>query len=125
MPLSNSYSLKTAKDQRPCFICGKISSSVLDAPDDFFFVCLSHTKDGGFCTSSAVESAVGTGRECEIEKLKREISELKAPKDKDLKESMDAKDVKEQKTEPKQTEGQGPKIYKLNRSILYLREQEK
>ena len=38
---------------------------------------------------------------------------------------MDAKDVKEQKTEPKQTEGQGPKIYKLHRSILYLREQEK
>lgn len=54
MSLCNNYSLKIAKEQRPCFICGKFSNSVLDSSDDFFFICLSHTKDSGFCTVSEV-----------------------------------------------------------------------
>ena len=60
MSLSNSYSLKTVaiKDQRPCFICGKLSSSVFDAADDFFFCLLVTYKGLGFCTSSAIKNEI-------------------------------------------------------------------
>ena len=51
MALSNRYRLKRAAEGKPCFICGKGSEYVLDASDDFFYVCLSHVKDSSFCTT--------------------------------------------------------------------------
>ena len=116
MPLSNNYSLRTAKDQRPCFICGKFTSSVLDAPDDFFFICLSHPNDSGFCTVVTTTIIKSEAHEdSEIDKLKMEISELKG--------QINKTDSKE--TDKQDTKIDGPKVYKLHRSILYLREQEK
>lgn len=128
MPLSNNYSLRTAKDQRPCFICGKFSSSVLDAPDDFFFVCLSHTKDFGFCSVSITQVETKAHDESEIELLKREISELKGQLNKsvsnELETDVKTKVVEEPKNNVVQQEP-AKTVYKLHRSIVYLREQEK
>jgi hypothetical protein len=128
MPLSNNYSLRTAKDQRPCFICGKFSSSVLDAPDDFFFVCLSHTKDSGFCSVSITQVETKAHDESEIELLKREISELKGQLNKsvsnELETDVKTKVVEEPKNNVVQQEP-AKTVYKLHRSIVYLREQEK
>ncbi len=130
MSLTNNYSLRTAKDQRPCFICGKFSSSVLDAPDDFFFICLSHTKDSSFCSIITIpitptgSNKVTADEESEIEKLKKEIS--------DLKEQLNKKETKETeaKTEEKKLETTAPpvpvvNVYKLHRSFLFMREEEK
>jgi len=123
MPLSNNYSLRAAKDQRPCFICGKFSSSVLDAPDDFFFVCSSHLKDSGFCSVSEISTATKT-EFSEIEQLKKEISEMKRQGQSNELEIESNNKSEEPKTatvilEPAKA------VYKLHRSILYLREQEK
>lgn len=127
MPLANKYSLKTAKELRPCFICGKFCTSVFDAPDDFFFVCLSHTKDSTFCTSDTAEPEVKQlqkqAEDDEIEALKREIAELKTPK------TEDKNDQKEQEKESPTKESitppsSSPRFYKLHRSFAYLREQE-
>ena len=117
MALSNSYSLKavSSKDQRPCFICGKFSSSVLDAPDDFFFVCLSHTKDTGFCTSLS-DSVREDGNE--IVKSKKEITESKT-------QQINKSDSKDSQKDEAPSKIEGPPIFKLHRSILFLREQEK
>lgn len=81
--MSNNYSLRTTRDQRPCFVCGKLSSSVLDAPDDFFFICLSHTKDSSFCTiesSGPVKFVKNKAGEEEIATLKKEISKFQNKK---------------------------------------------
>lgn len=129
MPLSNNYSLKIAKDQRPCFICGKFSSSVFDAPDDFFFVCLSHTKDSGFCsivkeTQTATETT--DNEESEIELLKKEISELKGQLNRNESKEIEADAAAKKLEEPKITIDPPAKtVFKLHRSIFYLREQEK
>lgn len=151
--LCNKYFLKTTKDQKPCFICGKFGSSVLDAPDDFFFACLNHLKDSGFCTPiyvdvpATVEPPVKIAtdeKEKELEKLKKEIEELKSQigkspngKDKigdtkaDSKPSTtdDVKD-KDKPKEPIKASTPTPPVrkidhYQLHRSILYLREQQK
>lgn len=140
MPLSNSYSLKTTKDQqRPCFICGKSSSTVLDAVDDFFFVCLSHTRDNGFCTSESV----GLKKDTQTETLKKDTQSAGTKKDilpdglnKDGKDSKGPTDSKDSKgpidsidgkgpSDSKDSNADGPKIYKLHRAILFLREKEK
>ena len=94
MPLSNNYSLRTAKDQRPCFICGKFASSVLDAPDDFFFICLSHCSDSGFCTVTTTIIKSEAHEDSEIDKLKMEISELKGQINKTDSKETDKQDTK-------------------------------
>ncbi len=118
MPLSNNYSLRTTnvKDQKPCFICGKSSNSVLDAHDDFFFVCLSHTKDVGFCS------------EPDVAKVSALVPKHKSAEDKTT--PKPSKDSEKTNPDPKpeaETVPEPPKvfIYKLHRSILYLREEEK
>ena len=126
MPLSNNYSLRTAKDQRPCFICGKFSSSVLDAHDDFFFVCSSHLKDSGFCSVSEISTATKT-EFSEIEQLKKEISEIKGQPNKSEANELEIESNKKPE-EPKTTNfipEPAKAVFKLHRSILYLREQEK
>lgn len=123
MALSNFYSLRTAKDKRSCFICGKMSSAVLDAPDDFFFVCLSHLNDSGFCTSLVGPAVSQTENNESSEKLKKDINDSKAQKDKESTDNLESMESKNNSSEVVKIDG--PKNYKLHRSILYLREQEK
>ena len=127
MALSNCYHLKTATEQRACFVCGKLSSSVFDAPDDFFFICLSHTKDQSFC--SIVFRINTNDEESEIQSLKLEIDGLK----KQLSEKSDIKEenkndtlinvINEIRNSPKNNQ-EIVKQYKLHASFIYLREKE-
>ncbi len=50
MALENKYQFKRTAEAKPCFICGRSAEQVLDAADDFFYICASHVKDPGFCT---------------------------------------------------------------------------
>ena len=111
--LSNNYHLRTTKDSKFCFVCGKTSNFVLDAPDDFFFVCLSHTKDSGFCTmiGEVIETDV------EIVKMNTENTELKG--NEKLTESKLSLPL------PADVASGNVCTYKLHRSILFLRVQEK
>jgi hypothetical protein len=99
-PLSNIYKLKTTKDPRACFICGKASTSVFDAHDDFFFVCPSHVKDAGFCT----------------------IINQPTPPSKEESESDKEKEDDKEGDEFSKVE---ILMYRLHRSILFLRERER
>lgn len=106
------------------FICGKFSSSVLDAFDDFLFVCSSHLKDSGFCSVSEISTATKTEFN-EIEKLKKENSEIKIESNKnELKELEIEIESKKNPEEAKTTNAiplPAKSVYKLHRSILYLR----
>ena len=100
LPLSNVYKLKSTKDPRACFICGKSSTSVFDALDDFFFVCPSHVKDNGFCT----------------------IINQPTPPSKEESESDKEKEDDKEGDECLKVE---ILMYRLHRSILFLRERER
>lgn len=128
MPLSNKYRLKKSAEYRACFICGKTSECVFDSGDDFFFVCLSHTKDAGFCTPVLVEVKPSVKPEDEVTKLKAEIETLKS--------QLSAKDPnndKKQEKQPEKSAKESAKVeepkreishYQLHKSILYLREKQ-
>lgn len=88
--------------------------------DDFFFVCLSHTRDNGFCTSESV----GLKKDTLSAGTKKEIQPTEPKDAKDSKGPTDSKDSKGP-IDSKDSNADGPKIYKLHRTILFLREKEK
>ncbi|KAF2269293.1 DUF1742-domain-containing protein [Lojkania enalia] len=85
---------------KACWICYKPSTSVLITPDnkDFFYICVGHLKDSGFCQPDADEVAAATARkkkeelDREIEKIKKEYEEKSARKREKRKEKEKEKD---------------------------------
>ncbi|KAH6639412.1 VPS4-associated protein 1 [Boeremia exigua] len=108
-PFENTwYHRKVAENAtKPCNICYKPTSSVLITPSnkDFFYVCIGHLSDRGFCQPDADEAAELAERkkkeemDREVEKVKKEYEE----KQKLKKEKRKAKD-KEKDKETKATE---------------------
>ncbi|KAF2872445.1 VPS4-associated protein 1 [Massariosphaeria phaeospora] len=80
MALQNTWHHRRVADgsAKACWICYKPSTSVLITPDnkDFFYTCLGHLKDRGFCLPDADEAAVAAER-TEKEELDREIAKVK------------------------------------------------
>ncbi|CUS09374.1 unnamed protein product [Tuber aestivum] len=88
-PFQNTYHLRKVADtsSKPCTICYKHTPQVLITPDqkDFFYVCLSHTRDRGFATAvvpTMKEETEGARKvredkelEAEVERVKREFLE--------------------------------------------------
>ncbi|KAL8718720.1 MAG: hypothetical protein Q9225_004184 [Loekoesia sp. 1 TL-2023] len=93
--LQNLWHLRRVGEasSKPCDICYKPTTSVLITPDqkDYFYICLGHLKDRGFCTPviDAAEAAAKKKKEeldREIELIKKEYEE-KIKKRKKSKES--------------------------------------
>ncbi|KAI0968032.1 DUF1742-domain-containing protein [Xylaria arbuscula] len=99
-----------------CEICYKPSTSVLITPDkqDFFYVCLAHLKDRGFCSPIIDQDAIAAKKKREmdeeVERLKKEYeekqrkkkekeAEKEKEKDKDKDKETDKKDSKEKDDE--------------------------
>ncbi|KAF2737304.1 DUF1742-domain-containing protein, partial [Polyplosphaeria fusca] len=97
---------------KACWICYKPSSSVLITPDnkDFFYLCIGHLKDRGFCVPDADEAAAAAARtkqmelDREIEKVKKEYEERQARKREKRKEKDKDKDKDKDKGSKKQDE---------------------
>ncbi|KAF2256311.1 DUF1742-domain-containing protein [Trematosphaeria pertusa] len=106
---------------KACWICYKPSTSVLITPDkkDFFYICVGHLSDRGFCQPDADEAAAAAtrkkkeelDREIELvkkeyeekQKLKREKRKAKEKekgkgKDKDAKKTEDEEDKEDEKS---------------------------
>ncbi|KAK3988782.1 VPS4-associated protein 1 [Cladorrhinum sp. PSN332] len=87
---------------KSCEICFKPSTSVLITDDnkDWFYVCLGHLKDKGFCTPkidhAAIEARKKKELEDEIERVKKEYEERqKKKKEKEKKDDKDKDKDKE------------------------------
>ncbi|KAI9183984.1 hypothetical protein H9P43_003037 [Blastocladiella emersonii ATCC 22665] len=53
LPFKNQYRHRRAAGDRACWVCGKPTFEVLTHDDvDFFFVCMNHIQDPGFCTAT-------------------------------------------------------------------------
>ncbi|EOD50106.1 hypothetical protein UCRNP2_3139 [Neofusicoccum parvum UCRNP2] len=63
---------------KACWICFKPSSSVLITPDskDFFYICIGHLKDRGFCEPDADEAAAAAEKQ-KKEEMDREVQKIK------------------------------------------------
>ncbi|KAF2199687.1 DUF1742-domain-containing protein [Delitschia confertaspora ATCC 74209] len=138
---------------KPCWICYKPTSSVLITPDnkDFFYICVGHLKDKGFCQPDAAEAAAVAAKkkeelEQEIRKVVKEYEEKKQRKKEKQKEKDKGKD-KESKEDKKKSEDEdkkdqedfdgkmkelskskedmqadeGPRIYSLNKNFYQMR----
>lgn len=87
---------------KACWICYKPSSSVLVTPDnkDFFYICVGHLADRGFCQPDAEEAAAAAARK-KKEELDREIEAVKKEYDEKQrlkKEKRKGKEKEEDKT---------------------------
>ncbi|PUU74758.1 VPS4-associated protein 1 [Tuber borchii] len=107
-PFQNTYHLRKVADtsSKPCTVCYKHTPQVLITPDkkDFFYVCLSHTRDRGFAT--AVVTA--TQEETESARKAREEKELEAEVERVKKEFLEKeKRKKEGKGKGKDKEKEG------------------
>ncbi|KAI1388962.1 DUF1742-domain-containing protein [Hypoxylon trugodes] len=90
---------------KACEVCYKPSTSVLITPEnkDFFYVCIGHIKDRGFCTPIIDQEAVAAKKkkemEEEIERAKKEYEEKQRKKrekeSKSGEETDKAKDAKD------------------------------
>ncbi|KAF1928590.1 DUF1742-domain-containing protein [Didymella exigua CBS 183.55] len=117
-PFENTWHhRKVAEDAtKPCNICYKPTSSVLITPNnkDFFYVCIGHLSDRGFCQPDADEVKEMTERkkkeemDREIEKVKKEYEEKQRikkekrkakdkDKDKETKSNEEEEDKKDEK----------------------------
>ncbi|KAL1655225.1 hypothetical protein SLS61_002109 [Didymella pomorum] len=117
-PFENTwYHRKVAENaSKPCNICFKPTSSVLITPNnkDFFYVCIGHLSDRGFCQPDADEAKELTERkkkeemDREIEKVKKEYEEKQRikkekrkakdkDKDKETKSNEEEEDKKDEK----------------------------
>ncbi|KAK2625147.1 hypothetical protein QTJ16_005516 [Diplocarpon rosae] len=117
---ANIYTHRKVADTSPkaCEICYKPSTSVLVAPEnkDFFYVCLAHLKDKGFCNAIVDEAVVAAKRkkemEAEVERVKQEFEEKQKKKEerdsaKDKDKEKD-KSGEEKRGEKKTTEKKKP-----------------
>ncbi|KAG0639586.1 VPS4-associated protein 1 [Tuber brumale] len=119
-PFQNTYHLRKVADSssKPCTICYKHTSQVLITPDrkDFFYVCLSHTRDRGFATAVVVATQEETEEarkareekelEAEVERVKKEFLEKenkrKAGKGKGNDQKKEGEEEKKKKGEEKE-----------------------
>jgi hypothetical protein len=129
MALPNTWLLRRVADSsaKSCWICYKPSSNVLITSDnkvrplltyfdiltslqDFFYVCLGHLKDRGFCVPDPSEDAAAKERmekkaqeelEREKEKVIKEYEDRKKEREKKRKDRKDAKDKKKDKDKDK------------------------
>ncbi|KAF2625271.1 DUF1742-domain-containing protein [Macroventuria anomochaeta] len=129
-PFDNTwYHRKVAGSaSKPCNICFKPTSSVLITPNnkDFFYVCIGHLSDRGFCQPDAEEAARTAERmkkeemDQEIEKVKKEYEEkqrLKKEKrkGKDKEKDKEAKSNEEEE-DKKDEQAKDDKIKELTKS---------
>ncbi|KAF2184297.1 DUF1742-domain-containing protein [Zopfia rhizophila CBS 207.26] len=152
MSLSNTWHHRRVAENsaKACWICYKPTSSVLITPDnkDFFYICIGHLKDRGFCQPDQDEAAAAAARkkeglDREIETVKKEYEEKQKRKrekhkekdkdnDKDSKkkdEEEDKKDEKEKddkikelsKSKDSSQADEGPRIYSLNKNFYQMR----
>ncbi|KAF2653388.1 DUF1742-domain-containing protein [Lophiostoma macrostomum CBS 122681] len=136
---------------KACWICYKPSTSVMITPDskDFFYICVGHLSDRGFCLPDAEEAAAAEARkkkeemDREIEKVKKEYEEKQTlkrekrkekdkGKDKDTKKQDDEEDKEDEKAKndkiqqlsKTKDEAQAdlpPRIYRLNKNFYQMR----
>ncbi|KAI2463563.1 DUF1742-domain-containing protein [Annulohypoxylon bovei var. microspora] len=104
---------------KACEVCFKPSTSVLITPEskDFFYVCPSHLRDGGFCSpiidQEAVEAKKKREMEEELERAKKEYEEKqRKKKEKDSKSSKDSDKTKDddEKDSKKDEKKDDPKL---------------
>ncbi|KAF2013800.1 DUF1742-domain-containing protein [Aaosphaeria arxii CBS 175.79] len=119
---------------KACWICYKPTTSVMITPDnkDFFYICIGHLSDRGFCQPDADEVAAAAARkkkeemDREIEKVKKEYEEKQRlkkekrkekekEKDKDKDKDKDAK-AKEQEEDKEDEKAKDEKIKQLSKS---------
>ncbi|CAZ81021.1 unnamed protein product [Tuber melanosporum] len=121
-PFQNTYHLRKVADasSKPCTICYKHTPQVLITPDqkDFFYVCLSHTRDRGFATAvvaATQEETEGARKarekkelEVEVERVKKEFlekeSKRKEGKGKGKDQKKEGEEEKKKKEEEKEKE---------------------
>lgn len=130
MAFPNVYAHRKVADtsSKPCDICYKPSTSVLvvsenkvhldyknfeaivNAKQDFFFVCPGHLKDKGFCTPIIHEAAVAAKKKKEMDdevaRVKKEFEERqKKKKEKEMSKEKDKdKDKKDEDKKGKEDE---------------------
>ncbi|TID15610.1 DUF1742-domain-containing protein [Venturia nashicola] len=85
MSLQNVWHSRKVADNasKSCWVCFKPTTTVLITPDnkDFFYICVGHLKDRGFCTPDADEATAFAERakkaemDKEIEEVKKEYAE--------------------------------------------------
>ncbi|KAF9738720.1 UPF0589 protein C32H8.01c [Paraphaeosphaeria minitans] len=113
MSLKNLWHHRKVADgsAKACWICYKPSTSVLITPNnkDFFYVCVGHLSDRGFCQPDADEAAAAAARnkkeelDLEIEQVKKEYEEKQRIKREKRKEKAKEKD-KEKEKDAKKTD---------------------
>ncbi|KAI0513096.1 DUF1742-domain-containing protein [Xylaria bambusicola] len=114
MSLPNIWHHRKVADTsaKACEICYKPSTSVLITPDkqDFFYVCLVHLKDRGFCSPIIDNEAIAAKKKKEmdeeVERLKKEYEEKqRKKKEKEAEKEKDKdKDNEKDKQESKENE---------------------
>ncbi|KAI1421733.1 DUF1742-domain-containing protein [Xylaria sp. FL1777] len=110
MSLPNIWHHRKVADTsaKGCEICFKPSTSVLITPDkqDFFYVCLAHLKDRGFCSPIIDHDAVAAKKKKEmdeeVEKVKREYEEKQRKKKEKEAEKETEKDKEKEKKDSKE-----------------------
>ncbi|KAF1960203.1 DUF1742-domain-containing protein [Byssothecium circinans] len=96
--------------RKACWICYKPTASVFITPDnkDFFYICVGHLSDKGFCQPDADEAAAAAARkkkeelDREIEKVKKEYDEKQKLKKEKRKEKDKGKDKDKDKDKDKE-----------------------
>lgn len=85
---------------KACWICYKPSASVLITPDnkDFFYICVGHLSDRGFCQPDADEVAAAAARK-KKEELDREIELVKKEYEEKQKTKREKRKAKEKEKE--------------------------
>ncbi|KAI1281536.1 DUF1742-domain-containing protein [Xylaria sp. FL0933] len=119
MSLPNRWHHRKVADTsaKSCEICYKPSTSVLITPDkqDFFYVCLAHLKDRGFCSPIIDHDAVAAAKKKkemdeEVEKLKKEYEEKqRKKKEKEAEKEKDSDKDKDKQDSKGKDEGKGEK----------------
>ncbi|KXS17983.1 hypothetical protein M427DRAFT_236610 [Gonapodya prolifera JEL478] len=119
--ISTEYERRTATAERGCFVCGKITTTVLHGTDnmDWFYVCPGHLEDRNFCKWLNPPPP---------EPPKQAAPPPKPPAPKasppsDGKDSTAAAPAPQPAPTP--TPAQGPRRYALHRDFQYLRMQHK
>ncbi|PSN63859.1 DUF1742-domain-containing protein [Corynespora cassiicola Philippines] len=114
MALQNVWHHRRVADNaaKACWVCYKPSTNVMITPDnkDFFYICVGHLSDRGFCQPDADEVAAAAARqkkedlEREIEIVKKEYEERQKRKREKRKEKEKDKDKEKEKDSKKEEE---------------------
>ncbi|KAJ4365276.1 hypothetical protein N0V83_008895 [Neocucurbitaria cava] len=141
MSMENTWHLRRVADNaaKACWVCYKPSTSVLITPNnkDFFYICVGHLSDKGFCQPDADEAAAITAQK-KKEELDREIDSVKKEyeekqklkrekrkgkdKEKDKKKEKEAKD-KEEDEDKQDEKAKDDKIKELSKSKEFAQDE--